>query len=167
LEKEAQIVLQELWAKVSAKERFIVYGAVAVLVGWVVGQFIATFNPCAGLNLGAYGNLCSAASFSFFSAGNAGLPAILGLLGAIATAVVVYLKVAPNMNINWPMPVAQVLLGVCVFTVVCAALTVLIQLTNGINGAPVTLWLADILFVGGAAAMAWFAYQEWLPTKIA
>jgi hypothetical protein len=167
VEKEARLVVQELWAKVSAKERFIVYGAVAMLVGWVVGQFIATYNPCAGLNLGVYGNLCSSASFSYFSAGDAGLFAFLGLVGAIATAVVIYLKIAPNMKVAWPMPVAQILLGVCVFAVVCAALVVLMQLRYGLSNAPVTMWLADVLFVGGGAAMAWFAYQEYLTSKAA
>jgi hypothetical protein len=32
-------------------------------------------------------------------------------------------------------------------------------------GRPVTMWLADLLFVGGGAAMAWFAYQDYLVSK--
>ncbi len=167
LEKEAQLVLQQIWAKISARERFVVYGAVAVIVGWVVGQFIATYNPCAGLNLGAYSNLCSAASFSYFSAGNAGLFAILGLIAGIAAAVIVYLKVAPNMNITWPMPVGQVLLGVSVATLVLGVLVVLMQISYGLSNAPVTMWVADVIFVGGGALQAWGAYQEWLTTKAA
>jgi hypothetical protein len=163
LEKEAQLVVQEIWAKISAKERFIVYGAVAVLVGWLVGQFIATVNLCPS-GLGAYcGNL---GSFSYFTAGNAGLFAILGLAGAIVAAVVLYLKVAPNMNITWPMPVAQILLGVCAFTLVCGVLVVLMQVSYGLGNAPVTMWIADVIFVGGGAAMAWFSYQEYLTTKV-
>ncbi|MGA3030885.1 MAG: hypothetical protein ABSE58_09145 [Candidatus Limnocylindrales bacterium] len=164
MEKEAVLVLQEIWAKISARERFVVYGAVAMLVGWLVGQFIATFNPCAGYNLG---NLCPLSSFSYFSAGNAGTFALIGLLAAIVAVVVVYLKVAPNMNVNWPMPVAQVLLGVSGLALICGVLVVLMQVSYGLNGAPVTMWLADVIFVGGGAAMAWFSYQEYLGTKAA
>jgi hypothetical protein len=158
MEKEARLVLQEIWAKISARDRFVVYGAAAVLVGWIVGEFIATISPCAGtgFNCGTY---------SYFAAGNAGTFAILGLVLGIAAAVIVYLKVAPNMNITWPMPVAQILLGVCAATLVCGALVVLMQLSYGLGGAPVTMWIADLIFVGGGAVMAWFSYQEYLTTK--
>jgi hypothetical protein len=156
-------VVQELWAKISQAEKFIVYGAVAVLVGWIVGQFIATVNLCGGLQIAGY----SCPSFSYFSAGNSGTFAILGLIGAIATVVVIYLKVAPNMSINWPMPVAQVLLGVAGATLVLGILVVLMQLSYGLSGAPITMWIADLLFVGGGAVMAWFAYQEYIGTKAA
>lgn len=156
-------MLQEIWAKISQAEKFIVYGAVAVLVGWLVGQFIATVNLCGGLNLGGY----TCPSFSYFSAGNAGAFAILGLVLAIATVVVVYLKVAPNMNITWPMPAAQILLGVAGATLVCGVLVVLMQLSYGLSGAPVTMWIADLLFVGGGAVMAWFAYQGYVGIKAA
>jgi hypothetical protein len=161
LEKEARLVLNELWAKISARERFVVYGAVAVLVGWLVGQFIATVNLCGGLNI------AGCPSFSYFSAGNSGSFAILGLVAAIAAVVILYLKVAPNMNITWPMPVAQILLGVSAATLVFGALVVLMQLSYGLAGAPVTMWIADLLFVGGGALQAWGAYQEWLASKTA
>ena len=156
-------MLQEVWAKISARERFVVYGAVAVIVGWLVGQFIATVSPCAGL--GVSSSLCG--TYSYFSAGNAGTFAILGLLFGIAAAVIVYLKVAPNMKINWPMPVAQILLGVSAVTLVCGVLVVLMQLSYGLSGAPVTMWLADVIFVGGGAVQAWYSYQEYLGTKVA
>jgi hypothetical protein len=165
LEKEARLVVKELWAKISAREKFVVYGAAAVIVGWIVGQFIATYNPCAGLNLGAYGNLCSSASFSYFSAGNAGMFALLGLIAGIGAAVIVYLKVAPNMNITWPMPVAQVLLGVSAVALACGVLVVLMQVSYGLGNAPITMWIADLIFVGGGAVMAWFSYQEFLAAK--
>jgi hypothetical protein len=161
LEKEARLVLNELWAKISARERFVVYGAVAVLVGWLVGQFIATVNLCGGLNIAGY----SCPSFSYFSAGNSGSFAILGLVAAIAAVVILYLKVAPNMNITWPMPVGQILLGVSAATLVFGVLVVLMQLSYGLSGAPVTMWIADLLFVGGGAVMAWFEYQEWMASK--
>jgi hypothetical protein len=151
-------VLQELWAKYSAREKFVVYGAVAVLVGWIVGEFIATISPCSGtgFNCGTY---------SYFAAGNAGTFAILGLVLAIAAVVILYLKAAPNMNITWPMPVAQILLGVCGATLVCGVLVVLMQLSYGLGAAPVTMWIADVIFVGGGAVMAWFAYQDYLLAK--
>ena len=155
-------MLKELWAKVNANQKFVAYGAVAVLVGWLVGQFIATYStPAVSTIIGTYGGT----SFSYFSWGTAGLFAILGLLGAIATVVVLYLKVAPSMNITWPMPFAQILLGVSGAVLVCGVLIVLFQITNGLTGAPVTMWLADLLFVGGGAAMAWFAYQDYLVSK--
>jgi hypothetical protein len=104
-------------------------------------------------------------SISWFSAGNAGLFAILGLVGAIAAVVVLYLKFAPSMNITWPMPFAQILLGIAGATLVCGVLVVLMQLSYGFNGAPVTMWIADLLFVGSGAVMAWFAYQDYLVSK--
>jgi hypothetical protein len=161
LEKEARLVLNELWAKISARERFVVYGAVAMLVGWLVGQLIATVNLCGGLSIAGY----TCPSFSYFSAGNSGTFAILGLVAAIAAVVVLYLKIAPNMKITWPMPVAQILLGVSAAALVCGVLVVLMQVSYGLTDAPVTMWLADVIFVGGGALMAWGAYQEWLLTK--
>lgn len=163
MEKEDLIVLQEVWAKISAQERLIVFGGAAVLVGWLVGQFIATVNLCGGLNIAGY----SCPSFSYFSAGNSGSFAILGLTAAIVAVVVLYLKVAPNMNINWPMPVAQILLGVCVVTLVCGALVVLMQLSYGLSGAPITMWIADVIFVGGGAAQAYGAYMGYTASKTA
>jgi hypothetical protein len=155
-------VLQELWAKVNANQKFVAYGAVGVLVGWIVGQFIATASSPGvsylGTTIGGY-------SISYFSAGNAGLFAILGLVGAIAAVVVLYLKVAPSMNITWPMPFAQILLGISGAVLVCGILVVLMQFSYGFTGAPITLWLADIIFIGGGAAMTWFAYQDYLVSK--
>lgn len=156
-------MVQELWAKISQAEKFIVYGAAAVLVGWIVGQFIATVNLCGGLNIAGI----SCPTFSYFSAGNSGTFAILGLVLDIATVAVIYLKVAPNMNITWPMPFAQILLGVAGATLVCGVLVVLMQLSYGLGGAPITMWIADLFFVGGGAVMAWFAYQEYVAAKVA
>ena len=163
LEKEARIVLQEVWAKISARERLVIFGAVAVLVGWIVGEFIATVNLCGGYNVP--GLACP--SISYFSAGNSGFFAILGLVAAIAAVVVVYLKAAPNMNITWPMPVAQVLLGVCAATLVLGVLGVLMQVSYGLTGAPITMWIADVIFVGGGAVQAYAAYMEYTAAKAA
>ena len=156
-------MVQEIWAKISARERLIVFGAIAVLVGWIVGEFIATVNLCGGINIPGY----SCPTLSFFSAGNSGMFAILGLIAAIAAVVIVYLKVAPNMNITWPMPVAQVLLGVSAATLVFGLLVVLMQISYGLTGAPMTMWLADLIFVGGGALQAYAAYMEFTASKTA
>ena len=158
-------MLQELWAKVSANQKFVAYGAVGVLVGWLVGQFIATSSsPGYSTIYGTIGGY----SISWFSDGNPGLFAILGLTAAIVTAVALYLKVAPNMNIAWPMPFAQILLGLCGITLACGALVVLMQLARGqIGSAPITMWIADVIFVGSGAVMTWFAYQDFLASKSA
>ena len=153
-------MLNELWAKVSAFERFIVYGAVGVLVGWIVGEFVATVNLCAGYAVP--GVNCS---FSYWAAGNSGTFAILGLVAAIAAVVILYLKIAPNVSIAWPMPVPQILLGVCAVALACGVLVVLMQVSYGLGGAPVTMWIADLIFVGGGALMAWGAYQGYLLMK--
>ena len=160
MEKEDQLVLNELWAKVSAHERFIVYGAAAVVVGWLVGLIMGSVNACAGLSA-----LCP--SVNYFSWGTAGLTGILTLVAAIATLVVVYLKVAPNMNITWPMPVAQILLGLCGATLILAAITALLNVTSGLVSPPVGMYIADVLIVVGGAVMAWFAYQEYVGIKAA
>lgn len=157
-------MLQEIWAKISARERIIVYGAVAVLVGWIVGQFIATVNLCAGFNVPG-----ASCTFSYFSAGNSGLFALLGLIAAIAAVVVLYLKVAPNMSVTWPLPISAILFYVCAATLVLGVLVVLMQVVYGLSGAPITMWIADLIFVGGGAAMAYVSYMEWVaagkPTK--
>jgi hypothetical protein len=164
LEKEARLVVQEIWAKVSAREKLIVYGAIAVLVGWIVGEFIATVNLCGGAS-SILGISCP--SFSYFAAGNAGSFAILGLVAAIATVVVLYLKVAPNMSITWPLPVVQIVLGLSAATLICGLLVVLMQLSYGLGDAPVTMWVADIIFIGGGALMAYAAYMEYTAGKVA
>ncbi len=154
-------MLNELWAKLSASERFVAYGAVAVVVGWIAGLILGNSQVC--VNYGA-GQVC-AGSVNYFTYSNAGLFAMLALVLGIVTAVVLYLKVAPNMNITWPMPVAQILLGAAVATLVCAALMVLIQVT-GPSGAPVLMYIADVLMVGGGALMGWGAYQAFLAAKV-
>jgi hypothetical protein len=161
MEKEALLVVNELWAKLSAGEKFIVYGAAAVVVGWIVGLILGSVNECAGYN--APGLVCP--SVNYFSWSTAGLTAILALVLAIAAVVVLYLKLAPNLNITWPMPVAQVLLGVCALGGLLAVITALLNVTNGLPSPPIGMYIADILLVAGGAVMAWFAYQGYVASK--
>jgi hypothetical protein len=159
-------VLNELWAKVSAREKLVVYGAVIALVGVIVGLILASVNPCSGL--GANSALCP--SINYFTWDTAGIFVWLTLIAAVASLVVVYLHVAPNMNITWPMPYPQILLGVAGATFVFAVLIVLGQLIRaggfGVNP-PVFMYVADILVVAGGALAAYAAYMDWTASKAA
>jgi hypothetical protein len=160
-------VLNEVWAKVSAREKLVVYGAAAAAVGVLVGMILGTKSygggSYAGINI-------PGVSVNYFTAENAGLFALLTLIGAIAALVVVYLHAAPNMNVTWPMPYAQVLLGVAGATGACAVLIVLMQLIRaGGFGTepPIFMYVGDILAVGGGALAAYAAYMDWTSSKAA
>ncbi len=154
-------MLQELWAKLSAREKLMAYGAAAVAVAVVVGMILGTQS---------YGVAGFSVSINYFTAENAGLFALLALIGAIATLVVLYLHVAPNANITWPAPYAQILLAVAAFTAACAVLIVLMQLirAGGFGPEPpIFMYLADIVAVGGGALLGYAAYMEWTANKAA
>ena len=146
-------MLQELWAKLSANEKLVAYGVPAVVVGWILGQILGSSSVGVA---GVY-----SVTINYFGWGNAGLFAILALLAAIVAGVILYLKVAPNMNITWPMPVGQILLGAAAVSLVCGVLMTLIQFTNGGNP-PALMYIADIIVIGGGAVMSWGAYQLYL-----
>ncbi len=154
-------VVQELWAKLNPRERFVVYGAGAVVLGWLVGFLLASKDYCSGILPGA------SCSINGFAAGNAGLFSFLVLILAIVALVVLYLRYAPNSNITWPLPFPQLLLAICGAALVCAVLVFLFQFTYGfsIGDAPIFMWVADVLVIAGGALMAWGAYQEWAPTR--
>ena len=142
-----------------------VYGAVAVIVGWLVGLFMATTIRARAATSPATAS--AGATFNYFSWGNAGIFAILALVAGIVAVVVLYLKIAPNMKITWPMPVAQILLGVSVATLVLGRARVLSRSPTACPMPPILMYVADVVLVGGGALMAWGAYQEWLTTKAA
>jgi hypothetical protein len=154
--------VNDILAKLSQNEKLMGLGAIGVAVGWILGMVIASKSACAGLDLGGYASLCP--SVNFFTWGNAGLFAILALAAAIVLVVVMYLKIS-SANITWPMPVSQILLGLGVLTVVLAALTVLMQVSNGLGDAPIGMWIADVVFVGGGAVAAYGSYMEYAPKK--
>jgi hypothetical protein len=147
LEKEARLV-NELLAKLTSREKYEAGGIAAVVVGWIAGLILGNSQECVTV-------------FGQTAWGTAGLFGILALVLAIVAGIVLYMKIAPNVKVAWPMPVTQILLAVCVATLVCAALMVLIQLTNG-GSPPALMYVADAIMVVGAAAMSWFAYQEWM-----
>jgi hypothetical protein len=164
LDKEAQLVLNQLWAKLSPRERFVAYGVVGVVVGWLLGTILGSTTIGGGSYAGV---TVPGVTVNYFSWGNAGLMSILAVLFGVVGGVVLYLKIAPNMNITWPMPVSQILLGVSVVALVCGVLTLLFQVTNNLSGAPALMYVADVVLIAGGALMAWGAYQEWLASKAA
>jgi hypothetical protein len=109
-------------------------------------------------------------SINYFTWDTAGIFVWLTLIAAVASLVVVYLHVAPNMNITWPMPYPQILLGVAGATFVFAVLIVLGQLIRaggfGVNP-PVFMYVADILVVAGGALADYAAYMDWTASKAA
>jgi hypothetical protein len=159
-------VLNELWAKVSAREKLVVYGAALAVVGVLAGMLLASVSLCAGLNVAGY--VCP--SINYFTWDTAGIFVWLTLIAAVASLVVVYLHAAPNMKITWPMPYPQILLGVAGATLVCAVLIVLGQLIRaggfGTNP-PVFMYVADVLCVAGGALAAYAAYMDWTASKVA
>jgi hypothetical protein len=154
-------VLNELWAKVSAREKLVVYGAGLALLGVLIGLILASKS---------YGIAGYGISVNYFTADTPGLFVWLTLLAAVATLVVVYLHVAPNMKITWPMPYPQILLIAAGATAVCAVLVVLTQLTRpGGFGPepPVFLYVADLAIVAGGVLAAYIAYMDWTASKAA
>ncbi len=160
-------MLNELWAKVSAREKLVVYGAALAVLGVLVGLILAT-QSYGGGNIGGYP--IPSVSVNYFTADTAGIFVWLTLIAAIASLVVVYLHIAPNMKITWPMPYAQILLGVAGATLVCAVLIVLGQLirSGGFGpNPPIFMYIADVLVVAGGALAAYAAYMDWTASKAA
>ncbi len=153
-------MLKELWAKLDANQRFVAYGVGAVVVGWILGLILGNQSNCGSV----LGSTYCVGSVNYFSLGNAGLFGILALVLAVVVGVVLYIKVAPNMSVTWPMPFAQLLFAGCVAVLVCGALMTLIQFTNP-GSPPATMYVADLLVVGGGAVMAWFSYQDFVVSK--
>jgi hypothetical protein len=166
LEKEDLLVLKELWAKVSPRERFVVYGAAVTVVAWLVGVILATKSYGGG---SAYGVTIPGYSVNFFTTYHGMDLGLLGMLAAVAVLVVIYLRYAPSMNITWPAPVTTILLGAAAVSVVCSALMTLLQLTSGVGVGdwPIFAWVAVLGMVAGGAVMTWFSYQEFVAAKTA
>jgi len=159
LEKEALLVLNELWAKLTAREKFIVYGSIVAAVGWLAGTILGSKSEGVA---GIY-----SVTVNYYSWSNAGLFDILALVAALLTLVVMYLKVAPNMNISWPLPVGQIIVGLAAIAAACGVLALLMQFSNNLPDAPILMYVADALVIGGAGFAAFSAYTEYMAAKAA
>jgi hypothetical protein len=124
-----------IWQRFNPRERLIATGAGLVILGWII-------------SLTSYG----------IGAGT------LALLLAIAALVVLYLKYAPNTNINWPAPVSLILIALSGLVGLLVLLDLLSELrVIGFFG--ITAILALGLEVVGAALMVWGAWQEYQVEK--
>jgi hypothetical protein len=138
------VALEQVWAKANAHERLAVTGAVLILVSWLLGIVLSN---------------------GLFGAVGAGA---LGLVGAIAVVVAVYLRNSPTSNVTWPAPYATILLGISAVVGVIALLQFL-QLVGiladlAIYGG-ITIVVVLALDWIGAALMLWGSYQEWQSNK--
>jgi hypothetical protein len=127
--------IQEVWNKLNPRERLTAIGAGLVLLAWLVGIVARGF----GVNS-------------------------LGLLGAIAIIVVLFLKYAPNMNITWPIPVPLITLGISAIVALLAVLT-LIDWLGYIELLSATAIISFALYVIGAIVMLWGSWQEYQVEK--
>ena len=87
--------VQEIWNKFNPRERLTGIGALVIVLGWIVGL------TARGLGIGS-----------------------LGLLGAVAVLVVLYLKYA-NPDIKWPVAVPLITLAISAVVAIAAVLTLL------------------------------------------
>jgi len=126
--------VQEIWNKFNPRERLTGIGALVIILGWIVGL------TARGLGIGS-----------------------LGLLGAVAVLVVLYLKYA-NPDIKWPVHVALIILAISAVVAIAAVLTLLDWFGYlGILGISGLLSLG--LYVIGALLMVWGAWQEYQVEK--
>lgn len=173
-------MLQEILAKINARERLIGIGAIVLAVGWLVGVLLGNVSQP------TYGLAKSTISINVFTtyAGGTGI-GWLAILAAVAAVVVLYLKYAPNVKITWPAPLPVIMLGIAIVAGVASLLVLLYTFQNmdlGLTSAekdvakqlgidvpswPITAWIAVAGMVVGAALMCWGAYQEWTLSKTA
>jgi hypothetical protein len=124
--------IQEMWRKLNGNERLVGYGAIVVLVSWLVGVV-----------------------------GGGGIGGSWAFLAAIAALVIYYLKYAPNQNINWPAPLPTIVLiitGIAAVLSILGVLTLFGYLGLFFGG---LYLIATIGNAVGAAIMAWGAWKEY------
>ena len=125
-----------IWEKFNPRERQAAIGAALVILGFIVS--------IAGYGIGA---------------------GTISLLGAIAVLAIYYLKYSPNQNINWPIPVPLLVLGIAALVALLAAIDVLTSLRFlGLLGFGIGA-IALVLEAVGAGLMAWGAWQEYQVEK--
>ena len=157
-------MLNEILAKLTQNEKLIGGGAVVYVVGWLVGFLLASVSVGSGL-YSVNGNV-------FNESGGTGL-GFIGLLGAIALIAILYVKYAPNMNVNWPLPLELITLAIAAVVGVVALYLLwqnwdhsqLFGQCNGIPGCPswpITDWIAVLGLIVGGAAACYGAYMAWV-----
>jgi ABC-type branched-subunit amino acid transport system permease subunit len=123
-------MVQEFWKKLNANEKMVMYGAIIIVIAFVVGL------------VGSYG---------FGSAST-------DLVGAIAVAVIYWLKYSPN-KITWPAPVETIVLVISGIAAIFAVLAILpaiaLLFSFGLFG------ISLLINAVGCVVMAWFAYKEY------
>jgi hypothetical protein len=143
---------------VSKPEMLIGGGAAAVAIGAILGFILGSKDVC-----GAYGGYSyCAGSANYYTAENAGFFALLALLGAVGSMVLIFLHATPSMKITWPLPFGQILMAVAGITAACAILVVLMQLirTGGFGPEPpIFMYLADLVGIAGGVVMGVGAYM--------
>ena len=124
-----------IWDKFNPRERLSAIGAGILILAWVVG-IVAR-----GFGVGS-----------------------VALLGAIAVLAILYLKHAPNQNINWPIATSLLILGISALVALFALLTLLDWLgyASLLGGAGI---LSLLLYAVGAAVMVSGAWQEYQVDK--
>ena len=159
-------MLNEIMAKITARERMIGIGAIVLAVAWIFGLIFATKNYCVTFA----GQTACSGSQNYFTHEHGSDLGLLALVAAIAGIVVIYLKYAPNMKINWPAPLPVIMLAIGGVAVAASALMLLLAFLDAKDAfdvVPITMWIAMIAMVVGGALMAWPAYQDWNETKVA
>jgi hypothetical protein len=125
--------VQEIWNKFNPRERLVAAGSAIVVVAWLVGLV------------------------TFFGYGLT----TLALIAAIAALVILYLKYAPNSNVNFPAPVSLLL----VVLGGLAALFVIIDFLRELSFLSAGDAITGIAFLVGAGLMAWGGWQEYQVEK--
>jgi multisubunit Na+/H+ antiporter MnhG subunit len=126
--------MQDIWRKLNANERMASYGAIAVIVGWLL------------FAVSAFG----------FGAGT------ITLLGAIALLVVYYLKYAPSQaSMTWPMPVATIALIVSAIVALLALLGLLGGLGLGLFFYGGLYLVAELIMAVGGVLMVLYTWREY------
>src|SRR4051794_13917499 len=124
-----------IWEKLNPRERLEVIGGGIIVLGYLVGL----------TNFGIGGS-------------------VLALLAAIAIAVILYVKSAPNMNVAWPVDPALLNLAISALAAVFVLIGFLTWIGYlGVYGGLTVVAL--LLTVAGTAIMVWGAWQEYQIVK--
>ena len=122
-----------IWNQFNSRERLTVIGAGLIILGWLV-------------------------SLTSYGVGTG----VISLLGAIAVIAILYIKYAPNMNVNWPADPSLIILAISGLVGLLALIGLLSLLPYlgalGFFGGGLLAWLIGIV---GAALMLWGAWQEY------